>query len=334
MATTTGATMLIDSSECTKYFFFPRDSNPYADIAPGIKGRCTVKDVACANGVVCKCTMVQAEVPCGYTIIHFHGNGELVESYLEEPPPACLHQFFNSIGLTTVFFEYRGYGPNRSSRDKLAITPALEDITNLLSTFHLQEDKVIVFGRSLGSLFALKLVSKHPKIAGLILDSGVASVCSVWGEAFEGHVDVAQLKEEEARHLGQISSISAYQGPALIMQAVDDRLVPFEQNARVLFKSHAESGVASGTPVPPPTQNTSPGVTLTTSTPPSPTTQLAAFDKGDHNYIYLANVESYHSIIKDFVTTHCGVVIPATESPTSSSSTTPQSRSEGGCLLC
>ncbi|KAH3764068.1 hypothetical protein Pelo_4073 [Pelomyxa schiedti] len=62
-------------------------------------------------------------------------------------------------------------------------------------------------------------------------------------------------------------------GPALIMQAVDDRLVPFEQNIRVPVQIPRRKRGCIGH------AGASPGVTLTTSTPPSRTTQLAAFDK-------------------------------------------------------
>ncbi len=100
------------------------------------------------------------------TLVHFHGNGEAVADYIPDMADA-----FAGIGLNSLFVEYREYG---GSTGKSQLVAMLGDGEAAMKAAGLEPDKVIVFGRSIGSLYAIELVHRQPTIAGLILESGIA----------------------------------------------------------------------------------------------------------------------------------------------------------------
>ncbi len=69
--------------------------------------------------------------------------------------------------------EYRGYG---MSAGHPALVGMLEDVSGILQILGLPDSQIVLFGRSIGSLYAVHGVSMHPQVAGLILESGVADI--------------------------------------------------------------------------------------------------------------------------------------------------------------
>lgn len=59
----------------------------------------------------------------------------------------------------------------------------------------------------------MKMATKHPRIAGLIIDSGVASVSSVWGKFIANKgIDVAAVDQCERELVGQQVVMTNYKG--------------------------------------------------------------------------------------------------------------------------
>jgi len=50
----------------------------------------------------------------------------------------------------------------------------LEDVQKIFEALNLQEENLIIFGRSIGSIFAIHFAYKYPNISGLILESALA----------------------------------------------------------------------------------------------------------------------------------------------------------------
>ena len=197
----------------------------------------------------------------------------------------------------------------------------MEDIPFILPAIGIDESKVVVFGRSLGSIFAMKMASKHPRIAGLIIDSGVASVSSVWGKFIANKgIDVAAVDQCERELVGQQVVMTNYKGmlyffirfslfspgPSLILHTKDDKLVPFAQNGHQLHEWAYGAGHDS---------------------------TLQAFDTGGHNYIYDANWKLYCDTLQAFFVNHYGLKRNSFDERQAASRVANQ-KSSSKCIIC
>ena len=94
--------------------------------------------------------------PDSYTIVYFHGNGEAVAEYVPD-----MADIFAGLGLNCLFVEYRAYGGSTGEAQLVAM---LGDGQAAVAAAGLTPDKVIAFGRSIGSLYAIELAARHPEI--------------------------------------------------------------------------------------------------------------------------------------------------------------------------
>ncbi len=101
-------------------------------------------------------------------VVHFHGNGELASEYTRRHAG-----LFLDMGVSVCFVDYRGYGRSTG-------TPALAamrgDGERVVRALGVDPGKVVTFGRSLGSLYAIELADRLPGIAGVVIESGIADV--------------------------------------------------------------------------------------------------------------------------------------------------------------
>lgn len=202
------------------------------------------------------------------TLLHFHGNGEVTADYEGEIANAFL-----ACGLNVVFAEYRGYGG--SSGDPL-LGSMLEDTTAIIESIPALPENIFVFGRSVGSIYAIETARRYPKIAGLILESGIASplqrlLLRVTPEELGTTLEAFQLEVDE--YLNHKKVLGGLLSPSLIMHARNDHLVTLD---------HAQ-------------QNHD---WIRTETK-----QLHVFERGDHNSIMFENWKEYFSILTQFINT-------------------------------
>jgi pimeloyl-ACP methyl ester carboxylesterase len=148
--------------------------------------------------------------------------------------------------------------------------------------------KAIVFGRSIGSLYAIELAHRQPSIAGLIIESGIADplerflayadLKSAGIEEADVHADLKSAGIEEAdvhaevqRYFNHKQKLSAYTNPLLILHTEDDGLIDI---------SHAERNYECAG---------------------STQKQLLRFPHGNHNTILRANLSEYLAAVGEFV---------------------------------
>ena len=74
------------------------------------------------------------------------------------------------MGWDLLLAEYRGYG---GSTGEPLLGRMLDDVEAVLRAAGPPE-RLVVFGRSVGSLFALEAVARCPGVAGLVLESAIA----------------------------------------------------------------------------------------------------------------------------------------------------------------
>ena len=131
-----------------------------------------------------------------------------------------------------VLGEYRGYG---ESSGHPALASMLDDALAVTDALGVNPGKLVVYGRSVGSIYALH-VAAHRPVAGLVIESGIADV----RERLVLRLSAADLGVDDARLHGAIdelldhrAKVEAFAGPILVLHARSDVLVRPEHGARL-----------------------------------------------------------------------------------------------------
>jgi hypothetical protein len=197
-------------------------------------------------------------------VVHFHGNGEVVSDWQDG-----LEAFLGSLGWDLLLAEYRGYG---ASTGEPRLGRMLADVGPVLEAAG-PPGKVVVFGRSVGSLFALEAVARFPDVAGLVLESAIADPLErllLRVDPRELGVDAGAFAAAVRSRLDARAKIAAYRGPVLVLHARHDGLVD---------ASHGERLAAwAGGPV-----------------------TARILERGDHNSILAENEEAYLEALGEFL---------------------------------
>jgi pimeloyl-ACP methyl ester carboxylesterase len=242
---------LLDDPILSQRYFFPRPERPPAVVPVEVDGA----TLACA-----------AHRPHGGDaplLVHFHGNGEVVADYLPDVAEA-----YAAAGLDTFFVEYRGYG---GSTGAPSLVRMLADVAPVLDGLGVPPEQLVVYGRSVGSIYAIEAAHRRPAIRGLVLESGIADPLErvlLRVHPRELGVEPEELARETALHLDHRKKLSAYPGPVLVMHASHDHLVDrthAERNARWAQRS-----------------------------------ELVLFPRGDHNSILSENLKAIVSALQRF----------------------------------
>ncbi|MBK5275548.1 MAG: alpha/beta hydrolase [Desulfuromonadales bacterium] len=199
------------------------------------------------------------------TIIHFHGNGESVADYIGE-----FEERMTGLGANLLLAGYRGYG---MSSGLPALAAMLDDVELIVAASGVPADRIIFFGRSLGSLYALHGAARYPRAAGLIIESGLADPLERILVRIEPHEVGATMEELRAAVnscLNQHDKISAFKGRVLVMHTRNDDLVSVSHAERLYDWANQPK-------------------------------ELLVFERGDHNTILSANQEAYFAAVETFL---------------------------------
>lgn len=220
--------------------------------------------VQAADGSQLACVYQQAD-PDAKTVIYFHGNGEVVSDYLPSFP-----DWITGDGYNCLLAEYRGYG---MSTGRPALAGMLNDVVPIINSLGIPDQQIVLFGRSIGSLYAVHGVSQRPQLAGLILESGIADLTERFlmrVQPAELGTSMAEIEAELTTYFDYTRKLRAFQGRTLLLHTRFDELVPVH---------HAEQLHAA---VPEPKQ-------------------LHIFDRGGHNDIFFRNQDVYMQLVEAFM---------------------------------
>lgn len=155
------------------------------------------------------------------TILHFHGNGEIVPDY-DGIAPA-----FHSAGASFVSAEYRGYGSSTGSSSTSSLLDDAPLVLDYVIAFLRERGHtgpLVVMGRSLGSAPAIELGStRGDDIAGLIVESGFARtppLLALFG------ISLASLGIGETSGMDNEDKMARVRMPLLVLHAQWDTLLP------------------------------------------------------------------------------------------------------------
>jgi len=200
-------------------------------------------------------------------LLHFHGNGELVHHWVDFAGP------LSAWGWDTFLSEYRGYG---GSAGTPLLGAMLDDIPAIVNAVGVDPSRIVVFGRSVGSIFAIEAVHRFPTLAGLVLESGIADVherIRMRVEPIELACSEADLAAAVTARMDHRTKLSNYQGPSLVLHAEGDHLVTIDHAER----NHQWAGGTDKT--------------------------LVRFPHGDHNSIFSYNQAEYLRHLAHFLET-------------------------------
>ena len=247
-----GSRDLLDHPLVSERYFFPRPSRLASPF------RVDAGDATLA----CSFHAVAPEAP---TVVHFHGNGEIVDDYL-----GGFAERFAWLGWNLLLAEYRGYG--RSTGEPL-LGRMLGDVEHVVRAAGAPPERMVAFGRSVGSIFAIEAAARFPTLAGLVLESGVADPAErllLRLSPRELGVAPDELARACAARLDHRRKLGAYAGPVLVLHAIHDGLVPADNAQRL-------ASWARG-----------------------PVTRRL-FEEGDHNTVLHENEHAYFDAVGEFL---------------------------------
>jgi pimeloyl-ACP methyl ester carboxylesterase len=210
----------------------------------------------------CRYCRGSAELP---TIIHFHGNGESVADYL-----GVFVERLAGLGANLLLAEYRGYG---MSSGEPALAAMLDDVALIVRASGVPQERIIFFGRSLGSLYAAHGAALYPGAAGLIIESGLADPLErilVRVEPRQLGASLIALQDAVEQSLNQRAKIASFRGRVLVMHARNDDLVSVRHAERLYDWANEPK-------------------------------ELLIFERGDHNTILPANEKAYFAAVRNFI---------------------------------
>lgn len=244
---------ILDDPAISGKYLFPQDRTVDAPVMVTVDRA----ELACYRKIV---------DPDAFTMIHFHGNGEAVADYLP-----YLADWFAEMRLNSLFVEYREYG---GSTGKAQLVAMLRDGEAAMKAAGISPEKAIVFGRSIGSLYAIELAARQPKIAGLIIESGIADPAErflTYADLKSAGINESDVHAEVQRYFNHEQKLSGFTNPLLILHTENDGLIDISHAER----NHEWAG--------------------------STQKQLVRFPNGNHNTILWANLTEYLATVNDFV---------------------------------
>lgn len=196
-----------------------------------------------------------------HTLLWFHGNAGNINRRLDN-----IKMIYDRVPVNVFIIDYRQYGRSEGKiSEKGTYIDARAALAHLHSRKEINQEKIIFFGRSLGSAVAVELALKE-KCCALILETPFTSIKEM-GKKLYPFLPVSLLLRTKYDSLAKIRNIKV---PILIMHGDKDELVPIEQG-RKLFEAANE----------PKEFYTIPGAT--------------------HNDTHIVGGEEYYGVIKRFV---------------------------------
>ena len=154
-------------------------------------------------------------------VIYFGGNAEEVSGQMHDAPMLA--------PWSVAAFNYRGYGLSEGRPSEEALTAdALVIYDRLAKRDDIDADRIVVFGRSLGSGVAVHLAASRPVRAAMLV-SPFDSLRSIARKQYP-FVPVSLLLKHPFDSLARAPGIEA---PLLVMAGENDGLIPPESSQRL-----------------------------------------------------------------------------------------------------
>ena len=158
------------------------------------------------------------------TILAFHGNAGNIGHRL--PIGRVLT---NDVNCTVLMLEYRGYGLSTGTpNEEGLVIDAQTGLDYIRSCDDLKNNKIVVFGQSIGGAVAIDLVSKNQEagdVKGLILENTFLSIVKMIPNAVPVAKWLTPFCHEYWRSEEMIPKITKV--PILFLSGLQDEIVPY-----------------------------------------------------------------------------------------------------------
>lgn len=220
----------LDRPEILRVLFYPRQTGKTRPPA-GAQNL----DLRMADGVVIGGRLFTAAKDAPL-ILFFHGNGETVPDYDDVGP------LYTELQINFLVVDYRGYGWSGGKPSAGRMISDGREIYHSIRQW-LQDNgysgKVLVMGRSLGSVSAIDLAALYDaEIGGLLIESGFAETIPL---ARTLGIDLAALGLTEQDGFNNLDRIEKVSKPTFILHGQQDTLIPLWQAQKL----HAACGARS-----------------------------------------------------------------------------------------
>ena len=156
-------------------------------------------------------------------VFYFHGNTRSIKGWSKYAKDFTQH------GYDVLMIDYRGFGKSVGKRTEEGLKNDAQHVYNKMrSTYGYTEDKIVIYGRSLGSGFATKLASANsPKI--LILDAPYYSFTRLTNR-FLPFLPVSYILKFSIRTDLWIKYVKC---PIYVIHGTKDFLIPFRSSVKL-----------------------------------------------------------------------------------------------------
>lgn len=156
------------------------------------------------------------------TVLICHGNAGNISGRLDTI------RIFDELGFDSFIFDYRGYGKSAGAPDEEGTyLDAMAAWDYLTDKRNIPEDKIVIFGRSLGAAIAAYLASEVDPRA-VILESGFTSIPDMASKIY-WYLPARHLSRfyyPTAKHAARIDA------PVLVIHSSEDELIPYSHGQK------------------------------------------------------------------------------------------------------
>ncbi len=184
------------------------------------------------------CTEVMIKTPDGetinglffdkgseHTILYFHGNAGSLSSW------QYVYRDLEFLGFNLLIIDYRGYGKSSGQISETGLYTDAQASFDYLLGKGFKKEKIIIYGRSIGTGVAVELAQKQEKVGALILETPYTSFGNLANYYMPYLVPSLWLSYE----FDNMKKINDVKCPLLVLHGTFDEVIPFHQG-ETLFK--------------------------------------------------------------------------------------------------
>lgn len=168
------------------------------------------------------------------TLLFLHGNAGNISHRLDSI------NIFHQLGLSVLIIDYRGYGNSTGTPSEQGTYIDAETAWDyLIKQRKINDNDIIIFGRSLGGAVAIGLASKHQPTA-LIIESSFTSIADV-GKHYYPYLPTSLLARIKYSSIDRIANIKS---PTLFIHSKDDEIIPYKYGKQLFTEALNETTTA------------------------------------------------------------------------------------------
>lgn len=167
---------------------------------------------------------IPAEDKSAPAVLYLHGNGSNIGDLAERA--LLLHR----LGCSVFLIDYRGYGLSSGPfpNEQQVYEDAAAAFQYLKQVQQVPNERLILYGRSIGGAIAINLASQQLEVAGVVLEATFTSMqAMVQRQSQWQWLPVDRLLTQRFESLEKVRSL---QMPILLMHGTADNIVPSEMS--------------------------------------------------------------------------------------------------------